>query len=165
MSSLSEPHQSQPHPLLRLLFGIELLMGLAGVGLVIWAVTRASEPPETAIRKLLDDQVADWNGGNLDGFMTGYWKSDDMSFYAGKDKQRGWQETMNRYRNRYQGAGKEMGTVAFDEVDIQMLGPDAALVRGRWQVRMKDKTPSGLFTLVVQRFPEGWRIVHDHTSD
>jgi uncharacterized protein YbdZ (MbtH family) len=26
------------------------------------------------------------------------------------------------------------------------------------------KTPHGLFTLIVRRLPEGWRIVHDHTS-
>ena len=45
-----------------------------------------------------------------------------------------------------------------------MLGPDAALVRGRFTLEMRNEKPTRLFTLVFRRFPEGWRIVHDHTS-
>ena len=25
------------------------------------------------------------------------------------------------------------------------------------------KQPHGVFTLIFRKFPEGWRIVHDHT--
>ena len=37
---------------------------------------RAAEPDgvEQSVRAVLDQQVSDWNAGNLDGFMTGYWK-------------------------------------------------------------------------------------------
>jgi beta-aspartyl-peptidase (threonine type) len=96
--------------------------------------------------------------------MAGYGQSPELSFYSGKDKRQGWQETFDRYRKRYQGEGKEMGRVSFTELDIQMLGPDTALVRGRWKVIMSKEQPEGLFTLVMKRFPEGWRIIHDHTS-
>ena len=96
--------------------------------------------------------------------LFSYWKSDKLSFYSGKDKTAGWQATLERYRKRYQGEGREMGQLSFSELEIDLLGPDSALVRGRWQVVLSKDKPSGLFTLLVKKLPEGWRIVHDHTS-
>src|SRR6202011_3284758 len=98
--------------------------------------TASREEPsaQAAIRKVLEDQDAAWNRGDLPGFMEGYWHSPELSFYSGKDKRQGWQETFDRYRARYQGEGKEMGQVTFSELDIQLLGTDTALVRGRWKV-------------------------------
>src|SRR5437879_453541 len=61
-----------------------------------------------AIQQVLDAQQAAWNKGDLEGFMTGYWKSDDLSFYSGGDKTKGWQATLERYQKKYQGEGKEM---------------------------------------------------------
>jgi beta-aspartyl-peptidase (threonine type) len=127
-------------------------------------VVAPAESAEAAIRRVLDAQVEAWNKGDLEAFMTGYWKSPELTFFSGAEPQRGWQATIERYRKRYQSEGQEMGKLTFSELDIQVLGPDSALVRGRWQlVRSKDK-PGGLFTLIFKRFPEGWRIVHDHTS-
>ena len=57
-----------------------------------------------------------------------------------------------------------MGTLSFSDLQVEVLGPDAALVRGRFQLVMPDgKQPHGLFTLIFRKFHEGWRIVHDHT--
>ena len=120
--------------------------------------------PRKAIQGILDAQVAAWNKGDLEGYMSGYWKSPDMSFYSGKTKTRGWQDTFERYRKRYQGEGKEMGKLDFREVEIDLLGPDHALVRGRWHLTLKGETAGGLFTLIVRKMPQGWRIIHDHTS-
>ena len=64
-----------------------------------------------------------------------------------------------------QSDGKEMGHLDFKDIEINMLGPDSAYARGHWQLTMSDgKQPGGLFTLILRKFPEGWRIVHDHTS-
>ena len=57
-----------------------------------------------------------------------------------------------------------MGTLAFREVQVERLGPDTALVRGRWEVKMTKETVEGWFTLVLRKFPNGWKITHDHTS-
>lgn len=130
-------------------------------------LARAETPAgegKAAIQKVLDDQVIAWNKGDLEGFMTGYWKSPDLSFYSGKDKTKGWQPTLERYRKRYQAEGREMGQLTFSEIEVDLLATDSAVVRGRWQlVTSKDK-PGGLFTLLFKKRPEGWRIVHDHTS-
>jgi len=117
-----------------------------------------------AIRKVLDKQVAAWNKGDLDGFMTGYWKSPNLMFFSGKDKTRGWEATLKRYQKKYQSEGRKMGKLTFSELEIDVLGPKTAWVRGRWQVVLDKEKPNGLFTLIMKKFTEGWRIVHDHTS-
>jgi ketosteroid isomerase-like protein len=136
--------------------------------LVLPAVLLAQPPAagdaQKAIRAVLDAQVVAWNKGDLEGFMAGYWKSPDLTFYSGKTKMRGWQATLDRYRKRYQGEGREMGKLAFSELEIEPLSGDYALVRGRWQLTLKGENPGGLFTLVLKKLPEGWRIIHDHTS-
>jgi beta-aspartyl-peptidase (threonine type) len=117
-----------------------------------------------AIRAVLDAQVVAWNKGDLEGFMAGYWKSPELTFYSGKTKMRGWQATLDRYRKRYQADGREMGKLAFSELEIEPLTDNYAVVRGRWQLTLKGENPGGLFTLVFKKLPEGWRIIHDHTS-
>jgi beta-aspartyl-peptidase (threonine type) len=127
-------------------------------------VAAPAEAPAAAVRRVLDEQVAAWNRGDLEGFMAGYWPSPELSFYSGSTKTRGWQATLERYRKRYQSGGQEMGRLRFAEIEVDVLGAEHALVRGRWQLERKKDKPGGLFTLLFKRLPEGWRIVHDHTS-
>ena len=97
--------------------------------------------------------------------MQGYRKSPDLTFYSGGTITSGWEATLARYRKRYQSEGKEMGRLDFPEEAIDLLGPDAALVRGRWRLALSGgKEMSGLTTVILKRLPEGWRIVHDHSS-
>ena len=57
-----------------------------------------------------------------------------------------------------------MGHLTFSELEITPLGPDAAVILGHWQLLREKDSPGGVFTLVARRLPEGWRIIHDHTS-
>jgi uncharacterized protein (TIGR02246 family) len=124
-----------------------------------------AEDPVKAIRAVLDQQVVDWNKKDLDGFCNGYWKSPKLVFLSGGTKTEGWEGMRNRYRARYQGEGREMGKLVFSEVEIEHLGPDSAFARGRWELTMSDQAKvGGRFTLILKQFPDGWRIVHDHTS-
>ena len=118
-----------------------------------------------AVAQVLRTQQDAWNRHDLDSFMAGYWNSLDLTFFSGAKQTSGWQATLDRYRATYASPGHEMGTLEFSALRIEMLGPDAAFVRGEWHLTMQDgKTPHGLFTLVFRKFPEGWKIVHDHTS-
>src|SRR5438874_845356 len=103
-------------------------------GLVLLAALAAAQPqPEDgkqAIRAVLDAQVVAWNKGDLPGFMAGYWQSPDLTFYSGKAVTRGWQATLERYQKTYQAEGKEMGKLAFKDLDIQVAGADHGFVRG-----------------------------------
>ena len=121
--------------------------------------------PKDAVQKVLTDQVVAWNKGDLDGFMAGYWKSPELSFFSGNNKTVGWQATLDRYKKKYQGEGKEMGKLAFKEMSVELLGAEHALVKGRYELTLANERATGIFTVVMKKLPEGWRIVHDHTSN
>ena len=97
--------------------------------------------------------------------MSGYWNSPELTFFSGAHESKGWQAALDRYRNKYQGEGHEMGHLEFSNLRIETLGPEAAFVRGEFHLSMSDgKKPQGLFTLVFHKFPDGWKIIHDHSA-
>jgi len=115
--------------------------------------------------QVLRRQQEGWNRHDLEAFMSGYWNSPDLTFFSGAEKTSGWESTLERYRKKYQSEGREMGRLEFSDLNIQELAPDAAFVRGAWRLKMTDgKSPHGLFTLIFRKFPDGWKIVLDHTS-
>ena len=131
---------------------------------LLFALIAPLTAQDSAIQQVLQQQQAAWNRHDLDGFMSGYWNSPQLTFFS-TAKTSGWQATLDRYRRTYQGEGKEMGSLAFSDLRIEELSPSAAFVRGNWKLTLSDgKTPHGFFTLVFRKFPEGWKIVHDHTS-
>ena len=133
--------------------------------LAVLALVPAARADDAAdIKQVLADQVAAWNKGDLVGFMKGYWNSKDLTFVSGKDVTRGWQETLDRYKKRYQAEGKEMGKLAFADVVVTELAPGVALVTGKWELSLTRETVGGRYTLVVKKLADGWRIIHDHTS-
>lgn len=120
---------------------------------------------EEGIKHVLVSQVEAWNRGDLEGFMQGYWNSPDLTFFSGTTVTKGWAPTLARYKQRYQSEGHEMGKLVFQDLDIDLLSRRSAVVCGKWQLTTSDgKQPHGLFTLILKRMPEDWRIVHDHTS-
>lgn len=120
---------------------------------------------DAGLRKLLADQTAAWNRRDLVAFMESYWHSPEVTFFSGHTITTGWEATLNRYRDKYQSAGKSMGKLSFSDEKIQMLGPAVALVTARWHLEMADgERLEGLTTLLCRRLDEGWRIVHDHSS-
>ncbi len=114
------------------------------------------------IRKVMDAQVAAWNAGDIDGFMRGYWNSPDLIFVS-TTVTRGWQPTIDRYKARYDSRAK-MGTLAFTDLEFNVLSKDSAAVLGSWALAREADNPKGKFTLIFRKFKDGWKIVHDHTS-
>jgi ketosteroid isomerase-like protein len=84
-------------------------------------------------------------------------------FVSEDEVRRGWETVRERYRQKYSSRTK-MGTLAFSDIEVTLLSPDAAVVLGRWRLKRANDEPHGRFTLIFKRLPEGWRIVHDHTS-
>ncbi|MFZ0817181.1 MAG: AtzH-like domain-containing protein [Candidatus Sulfotelmatobacter sp.] len=125
----------------------------------------SDDSAKAAIEHVLRTQQEAWNRHDIEAFMEGYWNSPKLTFFSGATERNGWQATIERYRATYASPGHEMGKLDFSGLRIEVLGADAAFVRGSWLLTMPDgKTPHGLFTLVFRKFPDGWRIVHDHTS-
>jgi ketosteroid isomerase-like protein len=139
-----------------------LIIFLFAVTLSFTALGQTSKI-ESDIRAIMNDQVAAWNRGDIDGFMRGYWNSDKLTFISGTNVTRGWQPTLDRYKKNYHSKAK-MGTLTFSDLEITVLSKDAAVVLGSWSLARENDNPHGKFTLVFRKFKDGWRIVQDHTS-
>ena len=128
-------------------------------------LTPAPQPqPADDIRALLTAQSEAWNRGDLAGFLAGYVHSEELSFFSGDTVTRGFAAIEARYRKRYGNSRETMGRLAFEDLEINLLSPDAAVVYGRFRLQMKDSNPTGIFTLILRKQAGKWMIVHDHTS-
>jgi len=144
---------------LSLMTAVSLFLGTA------WCVSAQpdSAKADAAIRAVLDQQVAAWNRGDIEGYMDGYDRSPNTEFMGGDSFTRGWQQVLDRYKQRYDSREK-MGTLSFSELEIHILSKDAALVHGRWRLKRANDEPHGTFTLLFRKTKSGWKIVHDHSS-
>ncbi len=120
------------------------------------------EAERAAVIKVLEDQVEAWNRKDIDAYMEGYWKSDDLTFVSGGNINKGWQAVLDSYRERYK--PEMMGILTFDNLNVNFMSPDAAYVSGTWALQREPDDPGGRFTLIFKKLAEGWRIVYDHTS-
>lgn len=123
----------------------------------------AHDADRIAISAVLKAQQAAWNRGDVDAFLVGYWQSPELTFSGSNGVSRGWNGVLARYRKNYPNR-ESMGELDFSDLEFRFLGPDAALVLGKWHLKREMGDIGGVFTLVWQKFPEGWRIIHDHTS-
>lgn len=127
------------------------------------ACAASEESSVSQIQSVLTAQQDAWNRGDIDAFMNGYARSPSTVFVSEDEVTRGWETVRDRYHRKYSDRAK-MGTLSFSEIEVTMHSPDAAVVLGRWKLKRANDEPHGRFTLVFKRLPEGWRIVHDHTS-
>lgn len=127
-------------------------------------VRRFAPMDGSAVTKVIEDQAAAWNRGDLAGYMEGYAKTDALVFTSGGKVRMGWQEAFTHYQKRYATDPAAMGHLVFAITRVDAVGADAAVVLGTWKLTESEHPGEGVFTLVFERRPEGWRIVHDHTS-
>jgi ketosteroid isomerase-like protein len=119
---------------------------------------------DTGVRAVLTAQQGAWNRGDLAGYMAGYAKSDALVFTSGGKIRRGWADTFQKYQARYGDDPSTMGTLAFEILGVQSVGPDGAVVLGRWTLTNTPVAGAGIFSVVLERTANGWLVVHDHTS-
>jgi ketosteroid isomerase-like protein len=125
--------------------------------------TVASSEADQSIRSVLASQQAAWNSGDIPAFLEGYWNSPELTFAGSDGIVRGHNGLLARYQKSYPDR-KAMGELSFSDLEIRSLGQENALVIGHWHLKRLAGDVGGVFSLVFQRFPAGWRIIHDHTS-
>ena len=133
------------------------------VAAIVSAAPMQTQDATAQIRSVLHEQQNAWNRGDIDRFMNGYARSASIVFVSEDTIRRGWETVRERYRKKYSDRAK-MGTLIFSDLEITLLSPDAAVALGRWSLKRANDQPHGRFTLIFKRLPQGWRIVHDHTS-
>ncbi|OKL39655.1 DUF4440 domain-containing protein [Pontibacter flavimaris] len=118
-----------------------------------------------AVRQVLEEQAQCWSRGELVCYMQGYWKSDSLLFVGSRGLTYGWQQTLDNYKRGYPGVSA-MGKLNFDLKELRPLSPETMLVVGKWHLqRDADKGDlEGHFSVIFRKFPEGWKIIADHSS-
>ena len=143
--------------------GLALFLGFLLQNSSLGIPSDGREADQKAIKAVLEAQQAAWNRGDVDAFLVGYWHSSELTFSGGSGVARGWDGVLARYKKNYPDRAA-MGQLDFSDLEFRFLGPDAAMVLGRWHLKREKDELGGVFTLVWQRFPDGWKIIHDHTS-
>lgn len=141
---------------------LSILVVLSGARFLA-AAAESHEADRQAIQSVLSAQQAAWNRGDMDAFLMGYWHSPELTFSGSNGVSRGWDGVLARYKKNYPDRAA-MGELSFSDLEFRFLGPDAALILGNWHLKRAEGDIGGVFTLVWQKFPEGWKIIHDHTS-
>lgn len=114
------------------------------------------------ILSAINRQEKAWNAHDIEGFMADYWNSEELTYQSGDKRLYGWQALLKRYKTNY--AGEKMGKLTFSDIEVYVLNSDFAYALGRWKVEQDEEVKDGVYTIIFKRFPNGWKIIHDHSS-
>ena len=126
-------------------------------------VAAAQKGEGEKIMKVMNKQVECWNKGDLECFMTTYWRSDSLKFIGGRGVTYGWQNTLDNYRKRYPDQ-KARGKLAFDIVSLNKMGEDHYFMVGKYYLTREIGDAKGLFSLIWKKIEGDWLIIADHSS-
>jgi uncharacterized protein (TIGR02246 family) len=139
------------------------LLALAACAAPAPAGAPAPAADAAAITDVLVRSTEGWNRRDLDAFMEAY--ADDGTFVGARGLMRGRAAVRESYATSWFSPGRDPGQLRFADIEVRMLGRDHALAVGRFIVDIPGRdTATGLFSLTMRRTPDGWRILHDHSS-
>jgi len=118
---------------------------------------------KSAILKILDEQNAAWNRGDIDSFMEGYWKNDSLMFIGKSGVTYGWTNTLNNYKRGYPDTAA-MGKLKFTIIEVKKLSKVYYYITGKWFLIRSIGDIGGHFTLLFQKINGRWVIIKDHSS-
>ena len=115
--------------------------------------------------ELMIKQQQSWNEGNIEEFMSSYWKSDSLMFIGKNGIHYGWQTTLDNYKKSYPNE-QEMGRLNFTNLDCKPLDSQHHQITGNWKLIRNDSLGnlSGYYTLLWKKMQNQWVIVYDHTN-
>ena len=123
----------------------------------------AQNKDEKIIRSILSDQTTQWNKGNIEGFMKGYWDNDSLLFIGQNGPKYGFKTTLENYKKNYPDT-VAMGKLSFNILKVQQLSADYYFVLGKWMLQRSIGNLDGHYTLLFRRINKKWLIVSDHSS-
>ncbi|SVA51428.1 uncharacterized protein METZ01_LOCUS104282 [marine metagenome] len=115
------------------------------------------------IMKVMNFQEKAWNNGDIDSFMNGYIKSEELVFSGSNGPIYGWNATKERYKKSYPDL-KTMGKLSFTIKKIKSLSKKTAYLIGEYYLKRTIEDSYGHFTLIWKKVNDKWLIVSDHTS-
>jgi ketosteroid isomerase-like protein len=120
---------------------------------------------ELEIVKTLLIQEKAWNSGDLDTYLRGFKDSPDTIFMA-RQISRGFAQIAEDYKHNYPNRTL-MGQLSFSELEAHPISDTLAVCLGRYHLdrgRKDGGAADGMFSLVLEKSADGWKIILDHTS-
>jgi beta-aspartyl-peptidase (threonine type) len=134
------------------------------LSLAACAAPPVADDPSAELRRLLDQSALAWNAGDLEGFLITYARDSATTFLTVRGLTHGYSAIRDRYASRFE-PGAQRDSLRFTDIELRPLGADHLLVTARYVLERGDSvTATGPFTVVWERRPEGWRMIHDHSS-
>ena len=130
---------------------------------IITLNSSAQNKDAQTIKSILHAQTKQWNLGNLEAFMTGYWQNDSLLFIGSKGPTYGYNTTLKNYKKNYPDTA-HMGKLSFDIVSVKMLSTEYYFVVGKWFLKRSVGNIGGMYTLLFRKINGQWVIVVDHSS-
>lgn len=121
------------------------------------------EKIETAIRDVFEAGCAAWNRGDLDGYLAGYWDSDQTLWISNGSLTRGRKAILAAYESRFS-SPQQMGKLTVAELEIDVLTPTDAIAFGRWMLVLDQESSKGFFTVQLKKLEGIWFYASDHSS-
>ncbi|MGQ0560838.1 MAG: YybH family protein [Gemmatimonadota bacterium] len=116
------------------------------------------------LTRLMDESAAAWNRGDLDAFLATY-KDDARTAFMAPQITYGIPAIKARYARTYFKEGRPKAQLSFGDLKFRPLGEDYVLMTGRWYLVDADaKQQEGYYTLIWEQTPDGWKMIHDHSS-
>ena len=101
--------------------------------------------------------------GDIESFMEGYIKSDNLKFVGSKGITHGWKQTLENYKKSYPGK-EHMGILTFNLLEFDQLAKDVFLVIGEFHLKRTVGDANGMFSIILKQIDSKWRIIADHSS-
>lgn len=127
------------------------------------ALVHAQDKDKQQILSILDRQTRDWNNGNIDGFMVGYWNNDSLMFIGKSGITYGYKQTLANYKKNYSDT-TQMGKLSFNILQVKKLSGEYYYVVGKWMLKRTVGDLSGHYNLLFRKINGKWVIVADHSS-
>jgi ketosteroid isomerase-like protein len=134
------------------------------LAICLFASLAAAQPPD--LERMMRTAEAAWNRGDLESFVIDYDDSSETTFIGRTVTRGNRQAILDRYRRGYP-TRAAMGTLTYSEFVVRPIGDGLAIMTGRFELKRSAEAgggSTGRFTLVWKRTPEGWKIIHDHSS-
>ncbi|WP_394974223.1 YybH family protein [uncultured Croceitalea sp.] len=116
-----------------------------------------------AITAVLTAQQEAWDNYDIETFMEGYWKSEELKFYGAGGVIKGWQSTLERYKKSYP-SKEHFGKLRFVLNDISRINDDSYYVLGEYYLTREVGDTHGIFMLIVKNINGEWKIIADTSA-
>lgn len=115
---------------------------------------------EQEILAVIEKQRQDWNNFDIEGFMEGYWKSEELRFYGSNGVTSGWVNTLERYQKAYP-TKEHTGQLKFVINEISRIEKNSYYVMGEFHLERPVGDANGIFMILFRKIDEKWRIIAD----